>query len=149
MAGAFNLTAQLNLKGPSNIGNIVTNIKNQLGNINSTVKFTLDPNASKNVAQLNSVLQGLNQTLKDTQTNATAAANAIKLFGASVSQVGASKLQTTLASANQSAQQLAQTQSALGNSIRSSSSEMQEFGKQAGLAVRRFTAFSTVTSVIY
>jgi TP901 family phage tail tape measure protein len=149
MAGAFNLTAQLNLKGPSNIGNIVANIKNQLGNINATIKFTLDPNAAKNVSQLDANLKSLNQTLKDTNVSATSAANALKQFSSAVNQNSVAKLQSSLNSANQASQKFSQSQSDISNVLKTSSSEMEEFGKQAGLAVRRFAAFSAVTSVIY
>jgi len=147
---AFNLTAQLNLKGPSNIGSIVSSIKNQLGNINTTVKFTLDPNAAKNVSQLDASLKSLNQTFKDTQVSATAAATAVSKFTSAMSQGNSvSQYSNQLNQANQAAKNLSSTQAATSQAIQESSSSMQEFGKQAGLAVRRFAAFSSVTSVIY
>jgi TP901 family phage tail tape measure protein len=147
---AFNLTAQLNLKGPSNIGSIVSSIKNQLGNINTTVKFTLDPNAAKNVSQLDASLKSLNQTFKDTQQSATAAATAISKFTSAMSQGNSvGQYSNQLNQANQAAKNLSSTQTATSKAIEESSSSMQEFGKQAGLAVRRFAAFSSVTSVIY
>ena len=147
---AFNLTAQLNLKGPSNVGSIVSSIKNQLGNISTTVKFTLDPNAAKNVSQLDASLKSLNQTFKDTQQSATAAATAISKFTSAMSQGNSvGQYSNQLNQANQAAKNLSSTQAATSKAIEESSSSMQEFGKQAGLAVRRFAAFSSVTSVIY
>ena len=43
MAQAFNLTAQINLRGPANIKSIAADIKRQLGAIEGNVTFKIDP----------------------------------------------------------------------------------------------------------
>ena len=87
MANAFNLTAQLNLKGPTNVGVIVSDIKKQLGTISANVNITISANAAKNVTQLNSALLNLNKTFQATQVSATSAANAIAQFNAAVNNI--------------------------------------------------------------
>jgi hypothetical protein len=148
-ASGFNLTAQINLRGPSNIGVIVSDIKKQIGSINANLNVTISANAAKNVTQLNSGLQVLNQTFKSVQSSATSAAAAIAQFNAAVSNTKISSYQNNINSSITATQKLGQSQAQTAKSISASSSEMEEFGKQAGLAVRRFAAFSAVTSVIF
>ena len=57
MAGAFNLTAQLNLRGPANVGAVVANIRKQLGSINATVNVQINPTTTRNIGQLNGALR--------------------------------------------------------------------------------------------
>ncbi len=149
MAQGFNLTAQLNLVGPSNIRQIAAQIRRDLGTVNANVNFKLDPAATKNVTALNSALKQLNSTLGNTNTTATSASNAIKNLGKSINSVKASNLSQQLNNAAKATSNLSKSNSTVKTSIASVNNEMQEFGKQAGLAVRRFSAFATVTSVIY
>jgi len=149
MAQGFNLTAQLNLVGPSNVKQIAAQIKKDLGTVNANINFKLDPTATKNVTALNSALKQLNSTLGNTNTSATSAANAIKNLGKSINSVKASNLSQQLNTAAKATNNLNKSNTAIKSSIASVNNEMQEFGKQAGLAVRRFSAFATVTSVIY
>ena len=46
MAKGFNLTAEINLRGPSNLRQVASNIRKQLGNINTNVNFTINTNAN-------------------------------------------------------------------------------------------------------
>ena len=148
-ASGFNLTAQINLRGPNNIGVIVSDIKKQIGSINANLNVTISANAAKNVTQLNAGLQVLNQTFKSVQTSATSAAAAIAQFNAAVGNTKISSYQNNINSSISATQKLGQSQAQTAKAINTSSSEMEEFGKQAGLAVRRFAAFSAVTSVIF
>ena len=63
MASAFNLTAQLNLRGPSNVRQIVSDVKKQLGTISGDIKFNIDPSAINNTTKLSRSLQELNKNL--------------------------------------------------------------------------------------
>jgi len=150
MAAAFNLTAQLNLRGPSNVRQIASDIKRQLGTITGDVKLKIDPSATKNITQLNSALKILNDNLTQTQLNATQAASAISAFASAASSINsaASGTSKSINSIGGATQKLIRTQNSLSKSVRASSSEMEEFGRQSALAVRRFAAFSTATSVI-
>lgn len=63
MAKGFNLTAELNLRGPANVRQVVSNINKQLKNIKGFVNLTIDPNSAKSIAQVNKNLVQL-QKLK-------------------------------------------------------------------------------------
>ena len=63
MSTAFNLTAQLNLRGPSNVGTIVADIRRQLGTITGDVNIRVDPNAVRNTTALTASLNDLNRAL--------------------------------------------------------------------------------------
>ena len=150
MASAFNLTAQLNLVGPTNVGVIIADIRRQLGTINGNIKFQIDPSAIANTARLNRGLLTLNSTLDQTGVSARNAVSAIRDLGKAVTSIGGAN------SAAQAINNAAKATSSLNNTCqqaaagaRGAGSEMQEFGKQAGLAVRRFSAFSIVTSAIF
>ena len=149
MAG-FNLTAQLNLRGPSNVRQIVSDIKKQLGTITGDINLKVNATATKNITQLNSVLSTLNTNLSQVSTNATSASNAISAFASAANSINkatsstSSNINKTVASTNK----LVQSQATASKAISTSSSEMQEFGKQSALAVRRFAAFSGATGVI-
>jgi len=146
---AFNLTAQLNLVGPTNIKQIASQIKKDLGNINAKVQFKLDPNVAKNVAGLSSSLKTLNSTFANTVTSATAASSAIKSFGNSINSIKINNIPQKINATANSITSLNKESTESVKALAGASSELVEFGKQAGLAVRRFVAFSAVTSIIY
>jgi TP901 family phage tail tape measure protein len=149
MAQAFNLTAQLNLRGPSNVKKIVADIRRDLGTVNANVQFRLDPTAVRNTSALNSALRNLNTTLGSTTTNATNAARAIRSFGSAINSVNIKNVPQQINATVASINKLNNTAAQSGNSLSSATTEMQEFGKQAYLAIRRFAAFTGVTSVIF
>lgn len=149
MANAFNLTAQLNLRGPSNLKPVIKNIKSQLGNINANVNLTVAKNSSANIAKLNAGLKALNKTLNTTTVTSRNAANAISGLGTAIKGINASQVSASINKATQASQQLAAQQQTVSKSLASSRTEMEEFGKQSGLAIRRFAAFSAVTAVVF
>ena len=146
---AFNLTAQINLRGPANISQVVSGIRRQLGTIQSTVRFTLDPNAARRTTALNQSLVQLNATLANTTTTARSAADALTLLArASATSGGATSSRNT--------QGAAAATRTLGDNARRTSqdlgvarTEMEEFGRQGGLAIKRFAAFSVVSGAIF
>jgi hypothetical protein len=151
MAQAFNLTAQLNLRGPSNIKTIVADIKRQLGTVQGTINFTIDPKTTRNVSQLESALRSLNTTFTQTQSNATSAANAIRTFNSAIGNISSStsNINRNMNSAATATQNLGKQTTTAAKQTKAATSEMEEFGKQSALAVRRFAAFSSVTSIIF
>ena len=150
MASAFNLTAQINLRGPSNVRNIVSDIRRQLGTITGDVNLRINPATTRNVTTLNTALTALNNNLRTTSTNATDAANAIRQFGASVTAIANNtaglnrNLNNAAAAANNAADNIGNA----GRQTREASGQMVEFGRTAGLAVRRFAAFSMSAGAI-
>jgi len=150
MASAFNLTAQINLRGPSNVRNIVSDIRRQLGTITGDVNLRINPATTRNVTALNTALTTLNNNLTATTNNATNAANAIRQFGAAVANIGNTtnglnrSLNNAAAAANNAGTNIGNT----ATQTRAASGEMVEFGRTAGLAVRRFAAFSMSAGAI-
>ena len=146
MAKGFNLTATINLQGPSNIKQVVNNINKQLGSINANVNLNISAKAAQSIANVNKNLQTLNQTLGATTQSATTATQAFNNLAAAMASVGKVNLPTNIAApVNNITSSVTSASKALGQTR----TEFEDFGRQAGLAVRRFAAFSTVTSVIY
>jgi hypothetical protein len=149
MASAFNLTAELNLRGPTNVRQVVSQIRKQIGTIDATVNVKVNANTTRNVTQLNASLVALNKNLKNVKGSASAAARAMQQFSQAAGgrSVGQASQQI-----NQVTQSLSNVSSSTGNAARNlkvATSQMEEFGKQSALAVRRFAAFSLVTTGIY
>ena len=70
MAG-FNLTAEINLRGPTNVRQVVGQIRRQLTGINANVNVALNPRAVRQVSDLNRNFQQLNRTLQQTRNIAS------------------------------------------------------------------------------
>jgi TP901 family phage tail tape measure protein len=121
-------------------------ITRQLGSINANVNIAISATATRNAAGLNRTLTGLNQTLNQTTTSATNAAAAIQSFAAAMRGAASVNIPRNinigLNTANTNATNAAASVQQLGG-------EVENFGRQAGLAIRRFAAFTTVTSVFY
>jgi TP901 family phage tail tape measure protein len=158
MAQAFNLTAQLNLRGPNNVGKIVSQIKKQLGTINANVNVTINPATIQTVTQLNSALTTLNTTLATTSANATTTAAAVNSLMQAMNAAANSNINPSLNNASNAVQQLGANANAAagggaggggGGGVTQLRTEMEEFGRQSALAVRRFAAFSLVTSTVF
>lgn len=151
MARAFNLTAELNLRGPSNVRLIVADIRRQLGSITADVDVRVNPATSRNLGALNATLTNLNQTLTRTQNNANAVTAAFNNMGRTIGAFN-----TNVNNAQRNVQNLTTATNTLNTNLtqanrqaRQTGNEFEEFGRQSALAVRRFAAFATVTSVIY
>ena len=149
MAG-FNLTAQLNLRGPSNVKQIVSDIQKQLGTITGNVNLKINTTTTRDVTALNAALQQLNVNLAQTQTNASGAASAISAFANAARSVNRniSSTATQINNTTNATNKLTQSQKSVTKAVSQSSTTMQEFGKQSALAVRRFAAYSAATGTI-
>ena len=77
MAKSFNLTAELNLRGPANLKKVVSDIRRQLGTVQANVNVNFSANAIKNSVALNKTLKDLNSTLKNTVSSANQSSQAI------------------------------------------------------------------------
>ena len=150
MASAFNLTAQLNLVGPSNIGKIVSEIKREIGTIQGNINFKIDARSVASTSRLSSELKKLNLDLIQTAALGKEASASLASLGLGVSKVrGISKISKDVIEADNATKSLGVTSSSTGKSIAVMGTEMQEFGRQSGLAIRRFVAFSAVSGIIY
>jgi hypothetical protein len=151
MARGFNLTAELNLRGPSNIRTIVADIRRQLGTINANVNVRLDPGVARNIGALNQTFRAFNNTLQATNASANATAISLRNLGTAIQQVNnsAGNLPANLQQINNATQNVTQQNAAATAAVHGTTSAFREFGQQSALAVRRFAAFATVTGVIY
>src|SRR6056300_325819 len=141
MAAAFNLTAQINLRGPTNTRAIASQMRKQLSGIKVKVDLDLKGAAAKNVANINKQLQSLSRNAALANKNVTQLNQSIAQLGAGLSGLGSGSIQSLTKIQKQT--------SSAGKSIDTATSQIQEFGKQSGLAIRRFAAFSAVTGVVY
>jgi TP901 family phage tail tape measure protein len=133
----FNLTAEINLRGPANIRTVVANIRRQLGSINANVNVNVSAAASRSITGLNTRLRTLNGTLANTVTNVNNVTNAINAL--STAMRGIPTPPTIIPPGLPAATR----------DVRAARTEMEEFGRQTGLAIRRFAAFSVGTAGIY
>lgn len=141
---AFNINAQVVLSGPQNIRAVRRSIQNQLGGINSTVNVQLDRAAKTNLSNLNRQLTSTNNILRQVNTNATQANAAIQSLSRTTKQAASSakSLQGATKSVGSSFGNIAQGASQAGSAL-------EGFGKDAALAIRRFTAFTVATGAIF
>jgi TP901 family phage tail tape measure protein len=139
---SFNLTAELNLRGPSNLNQVVSNIRKQLSTI--SLNLNINPATSKGIQSVTAEVKNLSAALRDAQTNAVALSTTLRGLGASVSSFASS---TSTISSNFGS--ISGSASGTTTAIKAVSSEMTEFGKQSALAIRRFAAFSVATGAIY
>ena len=151
MAKGFNLTAELNLRGPGNLKQIASAIRREIGTIDATVKVKLDKSAERSILNTSNALARLNKELQTTaQASALTTSNITGLVGAINSLGGAlngsnSSMSQIVSSAQATTQQMAK----LKKGTVEARSEMEEFGRQSALAVRRFAAFNLATGVIF
>ena len=96
MARGFSLTAEINLRGPTNIRPIVNNIRRQLGSINANVNLNINRATLGSINQINTRLGNLNATLAATTTATTSAAQAFTNLAAAMRSVGSVNLPQTV-----------------------------------------------------
>ena len=144
MAKSFNLTAELNLRGPANIKNVVAQIKRELGTVNADVKVRIDPSASKDIATITTRLQAMNRALVTARSNTDGLNSSLRNLSGSFSNI-----KTLSGASSSSITKTADSLSRVTKASKMATSQMEEFGKQSALAVRRFAAFSAPTAVIY
>jgi TP901 family phage tail tape measure protein len=144
MAQSFNLTARINLQGPFNLKPIVSKIKKDIGSINPTIKFKLDPSAAKSVAKVTSEIKKL-QTATNNAQKSVGSLNT-QLLSLSSSFNAAATASKNVANATTNVGRAAANSA---KSVSQARTAIEEFGKQSGLAIKRFAAFSSVTTVVF
>jgi TP901 family phage tail tape measure protein len=143
MASAFNLTAQINLQGPANLKPVVAQIKRSLSGINTNINLNVDARAARGIDNLTNRITVLNRALTEAARNGQTLNASLSSLSGTVNQLGnISRVNNNIARTSQSITSTAQA-------VAGATTEIQEFGKQSALAVRRFAAFSVVTSGIF
>lgn len=144
-AKGFNLVARLNFQGPYNLDKVIGRAQRMVqGGIKGKVDLTFNKASERQLANLQKSLRDVNKELKVVATNAAKASEAI------------SKMANTLSGMNKSTNATVKEVNNLNNATKSTSkatekmnSEMAEFGRVAGLAVRRFAGFTIGTGIIF
>ena len=150
MANAFNLTAQINIRGPANVNKVVSGIQKQLNGLNANVNLGINRNTTKTLAAANKQLQAINVNLNKVAGSATKANASMAQFAKSANSLGGTgNVAAKINSASKATQQLGKNAKISFKDIKLARTEIEEFGRQSALAIRRFTAFASVTSVIY
>jgi TP901 family phage tail tape measure protein len=129
----------------SSVNQIRSRIRNQLGNLNVSVNVRLNAGINQTLNNYNTNLTRLNNLLVQTATNATAAASSIDALAAAMRSASSIRLQSLNTNLGNIGNNAART----GQAINGATGEIENFGRQAGLAIRRFAAFSTVAGVAY
>jgi TP901 family phage tail tape measure protein len=146
MAKGFQLTAELNLRGPSNIRQVVGGIRKQLQGVNTSLNININKKNIQGISQANSRLAAINKTLQTTTKNAKNATTAFNKLSTSMRNVANVKIPNNISSGMTAATKSIQTST---KAVRQAKNEFEEFGKLGGLAIKRFAAFSVVTGAIY
>lgn len=137
------LQARLNLTGPHNMKPVISAIQSGLSSIKANISIKLDPRVANNLGVVNQKIDQLNKNLIQTTSSAVTLNSALKGLGTTFQQLGNAKQTTSqLQKTNQAMHKTAQA-------AKSAKTEMEKFGEQAALAVRRFTAFTVATGVIF
>lgn len=140
----FNLTAQLNIQGPNNLRPVIANIRRQLGTLNTNLTLNIDRSTTRNIRSINTEINNLNNSLRQTATISQQVAT--NLGGISSAATNVQRNTNGATTALNNAQGAAAT---LNTNLQQARNTMEDFGRQSALAVRRFAAFASVTSVIY
>ena len=144
MAKPFNLTAQLNLVGPTNLRPVVNNLRKQLSGINTNVTVNVSRGAARNVGVLDRSVQALTKSLQ--QANAQAKTLSATMASLSKSLTNIAN-QSSKASSNLN--NTANTANNVAKNVGQAATQMEEFGRVSGLALRRYAGFTVATSLTF
>ena len=141
---AFNINAHVILSGPKNIKAVTKSIQKQLGGISTKINVQVPKNINRQMGAFSKRLQTLHKDLRNVQGSAAGATSALRDLGTQVqalnsSTAGLAKSQSRVQGALQNT----------GKNVRQVGNEIQEFGKDAALAIRRFAAFTVATGVVF
>ena len=141
---AFNINAQVILSGPKNIKAVQKKIKSGLQGVTASIDLKVPKNLSKQLGSFNKGLASLNKNISALQSSAATA-------NAHLSGLG-----KQFNSLNNSSKTMAKSQASVQTSLKNTAkqvgearSEIQAFGKDAALAIRRFSAFTVATGVVF
>lgn len=141
---AFNINAQVILSGPKNIQAVNKSIRRQLSGITIPVEIKLAKNATKRLGEFNRGVKSLTANLTKLRGVAAATNRDVKALVDSFD-----KLSRTSKSVATSTTRMATASGKSADAIKDARSELEAFGKDAALAIRRFTAFTVATGAVF
>lgn len=139
MAQSFNITAKLNIQAPTNLAQVRSDIASNLKNIPVNLSFQV-PKA------LNSKLNQLNKSIPTFSNNLDIMSASAKTATAAINQLNSAfqKMQIQSNALTPATKQL----NSVARSSAQAGKDIQNFGKQAGIALRRFAAFAVGASAL-
>ena len=141
MAKRFDFSAQVVLAAPTNIKPVVNSIQQSLNSITANINLKVSPGAQQSINGLNSSFQTFNTTLNTTYANIRNVSNALNGLKISIGNVGLSRVNDHFSQGTKlAAQQKVQ--------ITTLKQEMEEYGRVAGFALRKFSAWMIGSSLI-
>jgi len=142
MAG-FNLTANINAR-LVNVKKASAQLRQAFSGRTVDIKINLDSSTRTNIAKTKSSLDALYKSLQNVNREAkNAAASVGQLSNALASAAGGMK------NINNVTSQVTSNMNKQSKATRGARTEMQEFGRVSGLALRRFAGFSVATAVVF
>ena len=145
MATAFNLTAQLNLRGPTNTKAIAAQIKKDLsGAISNNVRINIDNKSVKSIETVTAKLKIMNEALVRAKGNTDSLNTSFAGLSSSLKSVSAASSSTAKNLSN-----TAKSSAEMTRGFSEAGSAMQDLGKQAGITIKRFAAYTIVSATIY
>ena len=144
MPQPFILSAELKLTPPSssNLAAIKTALKKELGGINA--KINVQTGSTKNLDDLSKKITGVASSIEKLNSQSQITTANILSLGKSFGGV-----RTDVANLAPSITKLNSSINNVGKVAHASSVQLVSFGEQAGLAARRFLAFSIPTSIMF
>ena len=133
---AFNISAQVQLQAPGNVNQVANQIQTQLQNINASINIRIPTGVQTAITQIATGITALNANLN--RLNATA----------STSNTTLNSLNSSLTASNQALAQTSATAAKTTGSIAAASNAMEEFGRVAGVAGRRFLGFTLISNSV-
>ena len=143
---AFNLTANLVLKGPKGITGVITRARDQLkkAELILPIKITFPKDFDTKVTTSVKSLKTLQDRLKKLRRQSDRAYKSLETFTACAK--AASKATTGLAKSSTKA---STTSKKVASSMRRATNSIEEFGRVAGLAIRRYAGFTIATTITF
>ena len=144
MATAFNLTAQINLQGPANLKQTVSKIKKEFAGIDTNINVKIDKRAEKSVQNVTARLRTMSSVIAQVNKNT-------KDLNVSLSSLSSSlgTVKSVSNTASKGIDRIADSTSSVAKEVKVARTEIEEFGRQGALAIRRFAAFSVVSGAVF
>ena len=139
MAQSFNITAKLNIQAPTNLNQVRSSIASNLKSIPVNLSFQVPKNLSSKLNQLNRAIPTFSNNLDKMSASAKGAVAAINQLNSAFQ-----KFQAQSTNFGGAAKQF----SSISRSVAQASKETKTFGEQAGIALRRFSAFAVGASAL-
>ena len=145
MANAFNLTAQINLQGPTNLRQTVSRIKKELSGASSTnVNLKIDPRAEKSIASATAKLKVMSSVIAKTSADA-------RSLNASLSKLNSSMgaVKSTTSALNTSLKNTVKTTTALNKQTKQATDGFYALGKSAAYSFKQFAGTAVLGATVY